>query len=207
MLKKILILGVVAVLLAACLPVQEQANVQDQVNTAVAGTMQAQDQIERAVALTVSAQGDAQTDASNNTGDTVQEIDALLLATKTPYPTRTAVPTSTATPTKLPATYSCSAVTKKPSTNQVMRPNERFDIKWTITNTGNATWYDAADIKYYNGNLFALSNRAEVRSPLAPGQSFDVVLDAKAPQTPGYHFMAWMVEGGLCFAYVNIWVK
>ena len=35
MLKKILILGVVAVLLAACLPVQEQANVQDQVNTAV----------------------------------------------------------------------------------------------------------------------------------------------------------------------------
>lgn len=47
MLKKSLILITFAALLAACMPSQQPANIQDQVNTAIAGTMQVQRQIDQ----------------------------------------------------------------------------------------------------------------------------------------------------------------
>ncbi len=206
MLKKLLLLIALAVLLAACLPAQQQsAEFENQVNTAVAGTLQAEKQIDLAVEQTVAAK-DAET-----TGDTTFDLDnnVLLQASATPEPTFTpfVLPTFTPTITQVPPKYSCSIVTKKPKTNEVFAGGVDFDIKWTIKNTGTATWYDAADIKYYSGTSFANSTRAEIRAPLAPGQTFDLVLDATAPKKSGYHFMAWMVEGGLCFGYVNIWVK
>ncbi|GAB1469644.1 hypothetical protein MASR2M66_05210 [Chloroflexota bacterium] len=205
MLKKLLLLVALAVLLAACLPAQQQptADVQAQVNTAVAGTMQVNEQIDLVVELTVAAQDAAKSEASQAAPDS----NVALQATSTAQPTITPMPIFTSIPTKALPSYSCSIVTKKPKTNEVFHGGDDFDIKWTITNTGTAAWYDAVDIKYYNGNSFANSKRAEIRTPLKPGESFDIVLDATAPKTPGYHFMAWMVDGSMCFGYVNIWVK
>ncbi len=202
--KKILLLIALAVLLAACLPSQ-QDQVQLQVNTAVAGTMQVKEQIARSVEETVAAQDAGESAKAPNVADS----NVVLQATPTLVPTLTpfVVPSITPTATLIPPRYSCSAVTKKPKTNEVFNDGADFDIKWTITNTGTAAWYDAVDIKYYSGSSIANSKRAEIRVPLLPGHSFDVILDATAPKTPGYHFMGWMVDGGMCFAYVNIYVK
>lgn len=203
--KKIILLIALAVLLAACLPSQ-QNQVQLQVNTAVAGTMQVKEQIARSVELTVAAK---EANGSNIEAPVGLDNNIVLQTTATLPPTLTpfVVPSVTPTATLIPPRYSCSAVTKKPKTNEVFNDGADFDIKWTITNTGTAAWYDAVDIKYYSGSSIANSKRAEIRIPLLPGQSYDVILDATAPKTPGYHFMGWMVDGGMCFAYVNIYVK
>jgi hypothetical protein len=198
MLKKMLLLTTLSALLAACLPSQQPAvDVQAEVNTAVAGTMQANEQIDRAVEQTVAAKEIAQPT------QVPTDVEVVLQVTNTPF----VIPTSTPTATLAPPKYSCYAITRKPSTNQVMNGGQDFDIKWTITNTGTAAWYDAVDIKYYSGVSMATTKRYEIRRALEPGQSFDVVLDAKAPNSKGPHFMAWMVEGGMCFAYVTVWVK
>lgn len=204
--KKMLLLIAIAVMLAACLPSQPTAEVQSQVNTAVAGTMEVNEQIARSVELTVAAKesGDSAIEAPSG----VDSSNVVLQATETLAPTFTpfVAPSITPTATLIPPKYSCSVITKKPRTNQPMEGGQDFDIKWTITNTGNATWYDAMDIKYYSGTSLANAKRAEIRAPLAPGQSYDIVLDATAPKAKGQYFMAWYVENNLCYAYVTIWV-
>lgn len=198
MLKKLLILMTLAALLVACLPSQQPtADVQAEVNTAVAGTMQVNEQIERSVEQTVAAKEIAQpTEAPT-------DAEVVLQVTDTPF----VVPSLTPTATLIPPRYSCSVTTNKPRTNEPMNGGQDFDIKWTIKNTGTAAWYNAIDIKYYSGESMATSKRAEVKALLKPGESYQLVLDAKAPKSKGPHFMAWMVDGGLCYAYVTVWVK
>lgn len=198
MLKKLLILMTLAALLAACLPSQQPtADVQAEVNTAVAGTMQVNEAIDRAVAQTVAADEVAQpTEAPT-------DAKVVLQATNTAF----VIPTLTPTATLIPPRYSCSVTTNKPTTNQPMNGGQDFDIKWTIKNTGTAAWYNAIDIKYYSGESMATSKRAEVKKLLKPGETYQLVLDAKAPKSKGPHFMAWMVDGGMCYAYVTVWVK
>lgn len=205
--KKLLLLIAIAVMLAACLPSQQSTEVQSQVNTAVAGTMDVNEQIAHSVELTVAAKESnnsvIEAPAGVDSNNVVLQATPTLVVTDTPF----ILPTVTPTTTKIPLKYSCSAITKKPRTNQPMHGGEEFDIKWTITNTGTGTWYDALDIKYYSGESFANSKRAEIHAPLAPGQSYDIVLDATAPKAKGQHFMAWYVEDNLCYAYVTIWVE
>lgn len=198
MLKKLLILMTLTTLLAACLPSQQPtADIQGEVNTAVAGTMQANEQIDRAVEQTVAAKEIAQpTEAP-------ADAEVALQATNTAF----VIPTLTPTATPIPPRYSCSVTTNKPTTNQAMNGGQDFDIKWTIKNTGTAAWYNAIDIKYYSGESMASGKRAEIKALLKPGETYQLVLDAKAPKSKGPHFMAWMVDGGMCYAYVTIWVK
>ena len=199
MLKKLLILMTLAALLAACLPSQQPtADVQAEVNTAVVGTMQANEQIERAVAQTVAA-----IEAKNTPTPMPTDAEVVLQATNTAF----VIPTLTPTATLIPPRYSCSVTTNKPTTNQPMNGGQDFDIKWTIKNTGTAAWYNAIDLKYYSGESMATSKRAEVKKLLKPGETYVMVLDAKAPKSKGPHFMAWMVDGGMCYAYVTVWVK
>ena len=198
MLKKLLILLTLASLLAACLPSQQPtADVQAEVNTAVARTMQVNEQIELSVEQTVAAKEIAQpTEAPT-------DEKVALQVTDTPF----VIPSLTPTATLIPPKYSCSVVTNKPTTNQPMNGGQDFDIKWTIKNTGTAGWYDALDLKYYSGESMATTKRAEIKKLLKPGETYVMVLDAKAPKSKGPHFMAWMVEGGMCYAYVTVWVK
>lgn len=199
MLKKLIILLTLAALFVACQPAAPSTEeVQAQVNTAVVGTMQANEQIELAVAQTVSAM-----EAQNTPTAIPTDAEVALQATDAPI----IIPTFTPTITPIPPRYACSVVTNKPTTNQVMKGGQDFDIKWTIKNTGTAAWYNAMDIKYYSGESMAAGKRAEIKAKLQPGESYQLVLDAEAPKTKGPHFMAWMVDGGLCYAYVTIWVQ
>jgi hypothetical protein len=42
---------------------------------------------------------------------------------------------------------------------------------------------------------------------MAPGDQYEVVLDAAAPMQSGNQTMTWMVQGQLCYGYVVITVK
>jgi hypothetical protein len=202
--------GIVAVilLLSACQPAQPTQTVIDIEN-----------EVATSVALTVAAQN-AQTAAAvsptpvatNTTLPT--QTPAGVVDTPTVLPTATAVvipPTAVsggggggAAPTKNP--YSCDTIRRRPLDNTSFRPGDRFDIKWTIVNTGTKTMVAGLDLKFNSGTQ--MTNRTRVELPeLDPKEQFAVDFDAVAPEKEGTYIMAFMVEGGLCYPYVAIIVE
>lgn len=204
MLKKLLILMTLAALLAACLPSQQPtADVQAEVNTAVAGTMQAQEQIEQAVAQTVAAQDQSEVEGTEAPLDT---NNVVLQVTETATPTFVIAP-ATSTNTPIPEKYTCAVYKKKPKDNETFNKGEEFDVKFTVTNTGTRIWPKGIDFKYVGGSDVASPNRVEIPKALQPGQSYEIVLDGKAPDTKGFHVMTYFVDGPMCYGYIAINVK
>jgi len=200
------------VLLSACAPAaaptQDEAQIQQQVAESVAETVAAQ-----------------------NAAATAQA--ALIVPSNTPLPTQTeaAPPTPTpllptATPFVIvPATntvapsgggggggvvvkpqYACEALNRRPFDNQVFKPNDEFDIRWTITNTGTRTLRAGLDLEYLSGPSLTSAKFVELPE-LKPGDSYQVVFDAVAPAKEGTYIMTWRVEGPLCFPYTAITVE
>jgi len=199
-------------LLAACIPAtqpqptQDPSNIEHQVATSVALTVEAQN------ALTASAQP--------------QESPA----TNTPLPTQTeAVPASptplipTATPfvvvppTSVPSgggggssyvkpNFACDSISRKPKDNTYFKPNAHFDIKWTIINTGAKAWPAGYDLKYFSGPKMASPTRVELPA-MDPGDTYNVDLDGVAPSEQGFAVMTWTIDGQICYPYVAIIVE
>ena len=211
--KHILFFGLaVIVLLAACAPAA--APTQDEA--------QIQEQIAESVAETVAAQNAAAT-----------EQQAQIVPSNTPLPTQTeAVPPTptpllpTATPFVIvPATntvapsggggggvtvvkpqYACEAINRRPFDNQVFKPNDEFDIRWTIVNTGTRSLRAGSDLEYVSGPSLTSTKFVELPE-LKPGDSYEVIFDAVAPSKEGTYIMTWRVEGPLCFPYTAITVE
>ena len=202
--KKMLLLLTLAVMLAACLPSQQPtADVQSQVNTAVAGTMQVNEQIDQAVEETVSALDPQATSTSVDSSN----VNLLLTATVTPTETPFVVAPPTSTNTPVPLKYTCSVYKKKPKDNETFSKGEEFDVKFTITNTGTRIWPIGVDFKYVGGTDLASPNRVEIPKALAPWQTYEVVLDGKAPDKKGFYVMTYFVDGPMCYGYIAINVK
>lgn len=212
--RAMITLFILAFFLGACLPattssqpqsqqvqntqsVQNAQNVQADIETAVAQTVEAQNEVGTLVAQTMAAQ-----------------------ATLTPTPTATlfALPTVTpfiiSTPTNRPggsgggsspakADYSCDIIHQRPYDNSEFLHGQKFDIKWTILNTGTKTWPAGYDLKYYSGPK--MTGAGTVQLPqMAPDDQFSVVFDAVAPDETGLQVMTWVIEGQICFPYIAI---
>jgi hypothetical protein len=206
--KPLIVLISLAFLVAACLPGQNAQDVQGQVETAVAQTMQAQDQIDNAVAQTVQAQASPTAVAS---------FTPTLTSTPVLFPTLTPI---VATVTPIPVSggggggggttkpqYACDIIRQRPFDNSEIIHGGDFDIKWTILNTGTKTWDPGVDVKYYSGPQMTSVTRVEITKAMKPGDQFDIVLDAVAPEKKGFQVMTWAVDGKYCYPYVAIIVK
>ena len=193
-------------LLSACAPAQPTQSAQDIAN-----------QVATSVALTVAAQN-AQTQAAQS---------LVPAATNTTLPTQTEpgppsptpiIPTVTAVvlPTTVPSgggggttlkpEYACNPFPRLPRDNTIFRPNDEFDIKWTIVNTGTKTMHAGLDLKYDDGPQLTTTTLVELPR-LEPGEEFVVVMDAVAPNKEGTYIMTFSVEGSLCFPYTAIIVE
>ena len=212
--KKQILLGALAmiIVLAACAPpqpTQSAIDTENQVATSVALTVAAQNaQTQAAVSPTA--------EATNTTLPTQTEENVV--PSPTPLETATALPTATAI--VVPATsvsgggggtttqkeYACDTIRRRPLDNTVFRPGDKFDIKWTIVNTGTKNMRAGLDLKYNSGAK--MTSRTLVELPeLKPGAQFAVDFDAVAPTTEGHHVMTFIVEGALCYPYVAIVVE
>jgi hypothetical protein len=210
--KEKILLGAMAVivLLSACQPAAPTQNPED-----------VADQVATSVALTVAA-GNAQTQAAvtptpvatNTTLPTQTEVGVVpsptLVETSTPLPTATAIalPTSSGGGggTGTQREYSCDTIRRRPFDNTSFRPGARFDIKWTIVNTGTKTMVAGLDLKYNSGTQMTSRTRVELPE-LKPGAQFAVDFDAVAPTREGTYIMTFVVEGQLCYPYVAIIVE
>ena len=195
----------------ACLPGQNPADVQGQVETAVAETMAAQQQIDQSVALTVAAQNPQ-----------ALQFTASPTFTETPTSEIVAFPTltpiiPTITPHK-PASsggggsvskpeYSCDIIHQRPFDNTEFLHDADFDIKWTILNNGTKTWPAGVDVKYYSGPKMTTATIIQIPVEMKPKDQFDIVLDAKAPSVAGFYVMTWIVQGQYCWPYIAINVR
>jgi hypothetical protein len=204
--KKILFSAIALVaLLSACLPTQPTQSAIDIAN-----------QVATSVALTVAAQN-AQTQAAQsptpivtNTMLPTQTVVALVSPTETP----TVIPSPTKVPsgggggggTTVKQKYACNPFPRKPRDNTVFKPNDDFDIKWTIVNTGTHTMRAGLDLHYNTGTKLTATDRIELPE-LDPGDEYTVVLDAEAPDKEGTYVMTFIVEGGLCYPYTAIVVE
>ncbi len=196
-------------LLSACLPAaratQSPADIEQQVQTAVA--------------LTVAAQN-AQTQAAQ---PLLPEATNTMLPTQTleavPSPTPIVIPTFTASPVSssggggggsggsvLSTGWSCDSIRRRPFDNTVFKPDKTFDIKWTIVNTGTKTMVKGLDLKYNSGTHLTSTTLVELPE-LKPGDQYEVDFDAVAPHKEGTYVMTFVVEGGLCFPYTVIVVQ
>lgn len=210
--KTLIVLISTAFLAAACLPGQNPQDVQAQVETAVAQTMQAQQQIENSVAQTVEAQ--------NALASPTTAVTFTPFLTNTPilFPTLTPI---VATTTPIPvssggggggggvskAAYSCDIIHQRPFDNSEIIHDGDFDIRWTILNNGTKTWDPGVDVKYFSGPQMTGVTLIEIPVAMEPGDQYDIVLDAVAPSEPGFQVMTWVVQGPYCYPYVAIIVK
>ncbi|MBN2117574.1 MAG: hypothetical protein JW730_13440 [Anaerolineales bacterium] len=206
--RKILFSAIALIfLLSACLPTQPTQSSQDIEN-----------QVATAVALTIAAQN-TQTQAAQS--PVPQETNTTLPTQTEPGPPSPTPIIPTVTPVVLPTTapsggggggsttkpqYACNPFPRKPADGTIFKPNDDFDIKWTIVNTGTKTMQAGLDVKYNIGTKLTSTTIVELPE-LKPGDSYVVVLDAKAPAKEGTYTMAFMVEGGLCYPYTTIVVE
>ena len=122
-----------ALILTACLPGQSPEEVQSQINTAVAQTLEARQQIEDSVAQTVAAQSPLFTPTA--------EVTQAPTNPPLVFPTLTAIiPTITAFPVNPPSSgggggtvykpdYACDIINSKPRDNTEYNKGAHFDIK------------------------------------------------------------------------------
>ena len=197
-------------LLSACQPAQPTQNpsdTADQVATSVALTVAAQNALTQAAPTLVPQ-------ATNTTLPTQTEVGTV--SSPTPVlPTVTAVVLSSPTVvssgggsggTITRPQYACNPFPRLPRDNSIFRPNDSFDIKWTIVNTGTKTMHAGLDLKYDDGPQLTQTTLVELPE-LEPGESTTVSFDAVAPSKEGTYIMTFSVEGSLCFPYTAIIVE
>jgi hypothetical protein len=208
--QTVVIMMTLALLIGACLPAtpgqqaQQAQNTQSlldtesQISTAVAQTIDAQNQIGTFVALTTEAQATATFTATPFT-----------IPTLTPF----VIPTSTTRPSSggggssaVKYEYACDIINRRPFDNAEILHGQNFDIKWTIKNTGSKSWDAGLDVKYFSGPQMTPVTLIEIPVVMKPNDTYDIVLDANAPQETGFQVMTWVVQGQLCYPYVALMV-
>ncbi len=209
--KTIFILVALVFLVTACLPGQNNLELEARVNTAVAQTMEIENRISNSVEQTVVAQ-------SPLASPTAAAADVAFTFTETPTSTPTTVPFVIDTFTPIPlnptntkvfiqAKYACSVISRRPYDNSVYHAGDKFDIKWTIVNIGSKSWLPGIDVKYYSGTKMSGANRVQIPVALDPNHSYTIVMDGTAPGKKGRHVMTFAVDGPMCYPYVAIVVK
>jgi hypothetical protein len=123
------------------------------------------------------------------------------------------LPTSTSTVSK--TDFVCDIIEQKPLDDTKFRAGDKFDVRWTIVNTGTKKWEDETYLVYQDGPEMTAKNSIKLPR-LKPKGQYDVVFDATAPSEAGMQVMVWAVVGPntdgdpaywMCYPYVRIIVK
>ena len=206
--KNLMIAAVLVFLITACLPGQDPAELEAQIQTAIAQTMQVNEQVARNVAGTLTALAPVFTDtpAFTDTPLPTATLESVIIDTDTPIPLPV-FPTDTPAAAKTQPPYSCYVSTLKPKSGQQMGPGDSFEIVMIVVNTGTANWRSGVDVKHAGGSKLTGPSRVQIGVPMAPGDQFKFNLTGTAPQDKGLYYMSWKVDGPICYGQVTIEVK
>jgi hypothetical protein len=116
----------------------------------------------------------------------------------TPYVAPTAVvivqPTKSSggsyvAPTASP--YKASFISQSPFDGAKFKPNEDFDGVWTLKNIGTKTWTSKYYFRFVKGDQIAREDHYYIKEDVAPGSTYKLVMDMKAPQDAGNYISRW----------------
>lgn len=208
--RQILPILTIAFLLASCAPAQpatsDAAEVANLVATSVALTVASQN-LDTAEAAPPAATETPLPTATEVVIDTPTAVPPLDTPTAIPLPTTASSGGSgSGSVTTVRSEYSCDSINRRPYDNTVFKPNDTFDIKWTIVNNGTKTLRAGLDLKYSSGSKLMPNTVVELPE-LKPGAEYKVSFDGVAPSKEGTYIMIYTVEGGLCFPYTAIIVE
>jgi len=146
-----------------------------------------------------------------NNGTLAQLTDDYLdvpvpVKTPTPQPTPTALPGPTPTP---PACYDGMAYVSDvqiPDGTE-LAPGKDFDKVWRIRNTGTCSWNSNYRIVFVQGDRMEGGSEA-VKTIVRPGETYDIIIDQKAPTTPGKYTGIWQMVNASNIPFgERVWVK
>lgn len=196
---------VLLLILAACMPSSTQPN------TPSAEEVEAQ--VSTSVALTISAEKTRISAFTPTATDTATPTAIFTETWMSTFPTLTPFPSST--PHALgngssftPSPYECTVVNKKPADNTVFKPNNEFDVKFSLWNTGTKNWDAGPDLLFNSGTNMLKTNISYELPAVRSGEIVGpFIFDAKAPNKAGTFTMTFKVQGGFCYPYIRIIVK
>ncbi len=208
MLKNLMIAAALVFLITACLPGQDPAELEAQIQTAIAQTMQVNEQVARNVDGTLTSLAPAVTDtpAATDTPQPTATLEPVIIDTDTPIPLRV-FPTDMPAAARTQPPYSCYVSTLKPKSGQHVGPGDSFEIVMIVVNTGTATWRSGIDIKHAGGSKLTGASRVEIPVAMNPGDQYKIVLSGTAPVDKGFAYMSWKVDGPICYGQITIEVK
>lgn len=141
--------------------------------------------------------------------------------TETPTPTATVIfiiPTFTHTPTATnPATATqsagsdCELVDQTPANDTVYNSRERFNVHWTLRNTGAETWQESSiDFFHSDGRDMHASDIYDLPNNVRSGGEVTFRVEMRAPANSGTYTSTWTLgtqREELCRVSVRIIVK
>jgi len=128
------------------------------------------------------------------------------IITPTPFPTATPHPQPTATPVACFDSMEFVEDVKIPDWTE-LRPGVDFDKVWRIRNTGTCNWNSDYKIVFVQGDRMDGTSEA-VKTTVRPGQTYDMIIDQKAPTSPGNYTGIWQMVNGKDMPFgERIWVK
>lgn len=192
--KKTLIVATLILLLLSACSAQDTPEVdnQDQIATAVAGTVES-------IVLTLQVELATPTPAPTATQAPTAEPQVEPTAELPPSPTATLA--ASATPTVDPSALedACDVaafvadITIPDGTE--LDPGENFTKTWELQNIGTCTWNSAYQLVFFSGDdLQAPVTQTLTTEPVAPGQNLQISVDLVAPEEPGRYLVYWLLR-------------
>lgn len=108
------------------------------------------------------------------------------------------LPTFTASPPPPSAAAKYELVEQDPDDGAVVAPDLKFDMTWTIKNTGTETWTELYTVEFFLGDRIGgghyTINRYYFREPVEPGASTVLIVDMKTPSQSGEYYSWWKLK-------------
>ena len=109
------------------------------------------------------------------------------------------IPTETATqipPTPIPLPCNAAKLVADVSIPDFTKlpPDTNFTKTWRIKNVGSCTWLTDFELVFVSGNLMEANSNISLQSNVLPGETIDIDIDFKSPNTIGPYKSYWMLR-------------
>jgi len=208
----LLLLLAAVLLLAACRPAQalEPTPDADMIRTAAVLTVEAE-LTEQALSNPTPTNTDTPTPEPTATSDipTLMPLSLETQSSENGGPTAAQPSATQAPPPASSVPDKATWISNIPADGAVLQPGQKFEIRWTVRNTGSTTWNTSYTIRFFSGNINTVKNTYNFRGETKPESTVELIVEAVAPTAPGEYYTWWKLtnDQGVNFGDVDLYIK
>jgi hypothetical protein len=123
------------------------------------------------------------------------------------------LPTATATYVPPVAAAKYELVSQNPADGTTLPPDYKFDMIWTIKNTGTTTWTEDYTVQFFIGDRIAGTKYTitsyNFRESVEPGKTTNIIVDMMTASTAGEYYSWWKIkdENGNNFGDLDVTIS